>query len=94
MKIEVTEDHIALGLVGSCAQCPVALAVKSILREGYGARVTVKMISIIRGAQCHTQYEVPKNVSDFIARFDLRGSGDRLPKPFSFDLELSQQVLL
>lgn len=89
MRIEVTEDLIALGKTCLCDACPVALAINNVLREGYTSKVSALLISIMRGNITHTQHTMPDSVTAFVSNFDRC----RKVEPFTFDLAISRAAL-
>jgi hypothetical protein len=88
MNIYVTKDDIKFGKRGTCAECPVALAVNRRLKEGYfatvGARtVTIRIHGTLKVAQT---LHLGKKVQDFITDFDWCCS----PKPLRFSLDVKE----
>jgi len=91
LKIEVTEQHIKDGRVGSCTQCPIALAVKEQVKCGEEQYVAVRFFSATicyntkEGSRRFDKYALPDSAYYFIKRFDYGGD----VKPFTFEMERS-----
>lgn len=79
MLIEVTQDDIDKGKVGSCKECPVALAVNRVIAPGY---CTVGTSGIWTYSNPGRIYSTPGVVVRFIKHFDRTREG----KPFTFEL--------
>ena len=81
MKIEVTPDDIAHGLMRSTSRCPIALAVQRTTGESALVYTTSVVLSP-NGANRRRIWT--KEIIDFIAAFDF----GREVKPFSFELDI------
>ena len=80
--ITVTAEHMANGLPGDCASCPVALAVEDAFPRATGVAVGHRYISIDDegGTVCLI---IPDDVQDLIHDID---AGDYV-EPFTFDMD-------
>jgi hypothetical protein len=83
--INVTQEHIDKGKKISCSNCPVALAI--------GERVTTESVYVhprfIYLGKLMTERDLPKEAQRFIRRFD----GEKEVEPFSFDLDIPDELL-
>lgn len=86
MLIQVTKEHIQKGIGSCCSKCPIALAIHEATGDtafkvgGYGFLV----------GKNHFFKNLPKEVVNFIARFDLAYQMQQYDvidsfKPFSFE---------
>lgn len=86
VKINVTQDDIDKGQINNCNLCPIALAIKRILKiNSYNTIFVSSVIKLLRYWNMEIQkYEVisPRSVKRFIQRFDQGKS----VKPFNFFL--------
>lgn len=71
--------------------CPVAQAVKTLVHPTLcvSAAVSVRISGWVDGKYINRVIELPKEVLDFINKFD---NGEEV-EPFNFELELPQEVL-
>lgn len=90
MRVDVTADHIARGKRGSCARCPVALAVLEFIKNvkpDSAPFVTVTQNGICvtddRDVTRPVKAQQAENVTKFIHAYD----NQREVKPFSFELD-------
>lgn len=86
VRVNVTEEHIANGRIGSCYACPVALAMKTVLNEQSYPTVgsySIRLRRPITGQQL-AKLPVIAPVHMFIGRFDSRLHVD----PFEFAIEV------
>jgi len=83
MKIQVTEKDIKNGVRNDPRMCPVALAVKRILRQPF---VTVNHYHITVGHMEGYAYRSPGEVQHFIKKFDKCWWPRVFLKPFEFEL--------
>ncbi len=98
LTINVTKQDIEMGCVAQPSNCPIARAVRRVLRE-MGARVQSYSVSVgtnyldiftedkyIIGHLLHTAgAPLPAQAHNFIMMFDIH----KPTKPFSFEIELS-----
>ena len=91
MKIDVTEEHIALGKGGRAGECPIALACNQagLSYAGVGYRSLSffdKSVMVI--------LDLPLEAKLFVNHFDRYWAGVSKdpPKPFSFELDWSGPI--
>lgn len=81
MLIKVTQEDIDAGKRGNCFKCPVALAVKRVVNNGF----VEAGIDSIRVNELDW-YQTPTYVCSFMFLFDKFGSDSTFAKPFEFEL--------
>jgi len=88
MLIQVLQSHIDSGNHGNCRSCPIALAVKDVIREGITPVVSVTRIGLLVDGGIPLEYawesSLPKIATSFIVRFDASYE----VKPFSFEIDI------
>ena len=85
MLIRVTSDHIRRGQRNTCADCPIALAVRDALAPSGGAPSVFVSAAIAVGGK---PYPCPPEVEARWKAFDLRGAME----PFEFELDAPDLV--
>ena len=90
VTIYVEQWHIDKGKPAECGSCPVALAVKDVLRESFLVNVGMCTVAVFTddGSQSWGD-DLPEVANRFIDRFDL---GMRV-SPFSFELPIPEEFL-
>ncbi len=88
--ITVTVEDIVHGLPGNACHCPVARAVKRILKPNVTVGVYPNAIQINLATPFKIVINLPKEVSRFIRLFDSR---IKMLDPFQFDIEIPEQGL-
>lgn len=83
MLIQVTNEDIANGKRDDCKHCPVALAVKRVLKEDYYCAVDGKYISIY---QLNGRFLQNHYTSVIVLRFITMFDTGRNVEPFEFEL--------
>ncbi len=83
MTITVTKSHIDAGKRRSCAECPVALAIKDVVPIRASVYVDKSRIWIGYPPESPTEFVTPLSASLFIIRFD---GGNMPADPFTFKL--------
>lgn len=87
IMIDVTAEHIAIGIPEKCESCPIALALIAAVPELGMPRVFEEEIHFLR-TEGHRTYRrivnTPYRVEAWVKRFDKTGSA----QPFRFRLEL------
>lgn len=81
VTVDVTAEDIAEGSPNFCQFCPIARAIKRVVR-GF-VSVSVKTTLVFFG-EAATPADLPKTAVDFIANFD---AGAKVT-PFSFELDI------
>lgn len=85
LTVEVSDDDIRAGLVGSCGSCPIALA--AVRASGAEVRVGPWTIDVLDSeAMAVASYQMPDAATAFVWRFD---NGHQV-RPLSFVAELCQ----
>ena len=83
MKIQVTQQHIQLGLRGSCTADPIALALKDAgFMRPWVSPTRIETVGQ-NGGYMKENWSCPQSVLSFMIRFD-RGE---VVSPFEFELE-------
>ena len=92
LTIEITAEDIKNGKPGSCASCPIALAVKRLITNSYKVRVNTYFIEILKKhGTVIKKYLLPIKTRNFIMDFD-KGGYDL--EPFTFETHSYIQGLL
>lgn len=101
-KIEVTQAAIAAGRINNCTECPVALAIDTVLDGQFMAVVDYGRISITKGARPYNASNMISLfwtnmdgvVKQFIRNFDSSSELRRsLATPFTFELDIPDVFL-
>lgn len=101
VTINVTQGCIDHGIGGDCSVCPVALAIKPLLREGIFARVQADDVKFTSWAYAKIKpqwVDLPDEVAEFIRDFDRvteveEGTTDHPFVPFTFELDIPPRFL-
>lgn len=104
VKIEVTGPLIKSGTINDFADCPVARALRKVVRKGVEVEAMNDDITLVTydGLEyVEQQIATPARVSKFMEKFDARDPDDHppgfklppLPKPFSFNLKIQNKFL-
>jgi len=90
MRIDVTRKHIIFGKPSGASTCAVALAIHEVVPDDYVAIiVTEARIGEAWYSGAHCRYKLPREVQDFIIKFDSTLWLFRwFMKPFSFELDI------
>lgn len=83
MNIKVTQKHIDEGLRWNCSYCPIALAIKELLKV---AVVSVNARTVYFPFDIKSE-KLPLNISTFIKRFDA----GCIVYPIEFELEIPHE---
>jgi hypothetical protein len=87
--IEVTQEMIDNGVRKECCLCPVALAIKPVVREGCEFQVVKEDVYFL-GHQIPNLVKLPRVAIDFISQFDDSGWPC---SPISFPLNIPDYLL-
>ncbi len=89
--IKVTQDHIDVGRRKCTSECPIALAVASIVRPVVEPRVYTRSIMLRKTdpTERGIDFTLPQAAVDFIASFDAKMDVD----PIEFDLDIPADFL-
>lgn len=80
MTIHVTKEHIEDGIKGSCASCPIALAIEPFNKVWYVSVTRLRDAYLAEDAERYVS--LPDSARSFIHGFD-----NEIPvQPFSFNL--------
>lgn len=86
VDVQVTQKDINDGRRRDCYECPIARALKRVLRPG--VYVAVKFSEFCLNT-CSNNYKLPREACDFIDKFD-----DRLEVfPFKFTVDIPEEHL-
>jgi len=85
--IRVRQRDIDRGLQGDSYRCPVALAIKRVLKAD---TVWVREVIIVSKARSQQTYVTPPEVEGFLESFDSAILEFESPRPFSFTLGAAQ----
>lgn len=96
ITINVTQEDIDNGEVGNPKSCPVALAVKKVVKADLilvdSIYLTLlwdsKRFLFFRKAGAEKTRVLPEKAKRFIRNFDAFGNSDKYVKPFSFEIEI------
>lgn len=77
----MTQEHIENGIRGSCANCPIALAIAPFNKVWYVSGYRLRDTYYAEDAERYVY--IPCNAVEFIENFD---NARRRSKPFSFNL--------
>lgn len=91
IKISVTANDISNGSPRLPASCPVALAVKNRIKEGYYASVGRHDMTI-KSAQAYS-VGWPKELSRRVKRFIIRFDSMLSVEPFKFFVDIDKSLL-
>lgn len=86
MKAKIIKKDIKHGERNSCADCPIALAVKRMLK--LDNVLVYSHVRVIDNSLKATYYKLPKKATDFILKFD---EGHTV-KPFTFELRVDKKL--
>lgn len=99
ITIQVTDKHINEGIKSACNFCPVALAVKEILKEEFFPIVINSFIGICNkkneisslydGRDILQKILLTQEISGFIENFDF----GQTVKPISFNISIEEKYL-
>jgi len=89
ITVKITECHIATGLRRSSSCCPVALAVKSLLKQECFVSVHSKSVGFYDTVSQPVVSVLPGQAHEFILAFDENMEVE----PFSFDLEIPDNMI-
>jgi hypothetical protein len=94
MKVQVTADHIENGSCKIPTKCMIALAIKAVDPTVTFVSVRTNQITVTRrkraGNSIRQHFAVPTKVAKAIIAFDA----GELPKPFSFDAKIIDQIVI
>lgn len=84
VTVDVTRNHIQRGTRSNCGYCPIALAIKEIIKGPYDFSVRAASICFTKRS-----YQLPESAQNFICDFD---AGWKVI-PFSFELDIGEEYL-
>ena len=82
MIIQVKQEHIDNGYEGNCYRCPIALAIKDVVKDSAEVIVGINMVTFVAG-KYFPPIPLSQEVENFIIQFD---NGVKDLMPFSFEL--------
>lgn len=88
VRVNVTREHIEAGETGSPCACPIARAVKAVVKRNVHVDVDVVDVALIEGGDIEAR-PLSKRASEFVVAFD---SGYDV-KPFAFTLNIPKRYL-
>lgn len=101
IQIEVTAKDIETGQQCDCQNCPVALALQRVLKDGYTGQAYTNSVRIIYVDQWNLwrgeSFSLPEKVVRFISLFDAGAVNSEYEivelQPFTFELDLPKEYL-
>lgn len=90
VAIHVTDAHIAAGVRGDCARCPVALALAEHIKPGINVHVYDTAV-FWRGLEDIQTIDLPQDVYVWTGTFDYDVA--YWSKPISFELPIRKDLL-
>ena len=88
VKIKVKKEHIACGVMEDCSKCPIALAIRAVIKPQHKGRVEVCALGLDMGIGSGF-ITLPKIAIRFINRFDEALS----VKPLTFTIDIPNGFL-
>lgn len=89
--VEVTNKHILRGSMGSCGQCPVAMAIREVVLCGLAVEVYPSTIILVMPGG-FAVLDTPKEAASFIREYDDENR-NYSPSPFAFQLDIPARFL-
>lgn len=89
VKIQVTQEDINNGIKFKCESCPVALAIKRLLKPNVKVLVGDIISFMTNDSSEWKDVVTPERVWDFLVQFDNK----RPVQPFSFELDIPEDIL-
>lgn len=89
VTVDVTPEDLSNGLPGNCGLCPVALAVRRIVRDDVAIRVSMSILSWRWPDYTTGSVDLPWTAENFIKRFDAACEIE----PFEFEIDLPDELL-
>jgi predicted transcriptional regulator len=99
VRISVTQEHIDKGSRGSFKSCPVALAIREVVKDQYEISVGVTYFKICMPPDYYFHHEIntPYGVGRWIRSFDTSSIVEEeraaKPLPFSFSVPIPKHFL-
>jgi len=91
VTIKVTQECIDKGKRTNCEKCPVALAVRPLIKAPYFATVGGASVNIrLNATEVEKSISLPYEAACFINDFDAM---NKVPKPFEFQIDIPVQYL-